>query len=134
MALLEIHDLGVGFTDRAGRLRSVLRDIHLLVEPGQTLGLVGESGSGKSTLALAAMAYLKPGLHRTAGQVRLEGQDLFALPAPALQRLRGGVIGLVPQNAGQALTPTTRVGAQIEESLQLHSDLAPAATPKRRSS
>jgi peptide/nickel transport system ATP-binding protein len=131
MALLEIRGLGVGFTDRSGQVRPVLRDIDLSVEPGCTLGLVGESGSGKSTLALAAMAYLKPGLQRTSGEVRLDGQDLFALPLPALQRLRGGVIGLVPQNAGQALTPTTRVGDQIEESLRLHGDLEPAARQAR---
>ncbi len=121
--LLDIQGLGVGFTDRAGRVREVLRDVDLSVHAGQTLGLVGESGSGKSTLALAAMAYLKPGLRRTAGAVRFEGQDLFDLPEAALQRLRGGVIGLVPQNAGQALTPTARVGRQIDESLQLHTAL-----------
>jgi peptide/nickel transport system ATP-binding protein len=121
--LLDIQGLSVGFTDRAGRVRDVLRDVDLCVHAGQTLGLVGESGSGKSTLALAAMAYLKPGLRRTAGSVRFQGQDLFELPEAALQRLRGGVVGLVPQNAGQALTPTSCVGAQIEESLRLHTAL-----------
>jgi len=129
--LLEIRGLGVGFTDRAGRTREVLRDVDLSVRAGQTLGLVGESGSGKSTLALAAMAYLKPGLRRTAGSVRLEGQDLFALSEAALQRLRGGVIGLVPQNAGQALTPTSRVGRQVEESLRLHTRLGAEARRAR---
>jgi peptide/nickel transport system ATP-binding protein len=129
--LLEVRGLGVGFTDRSGRTREVLREVDLTVQAGQTLGLVGESGSGKSTLALAAMAYLKPGLRRTAGSVRLEGQDLFALPDSALQRLRGGVIGLVPQNAGQALTPTSRVGRQVEESLRLHTALGPDARRAR---
>jgi len=129
--LLEIQGLGVGFTDRAGRVREVLRDVDLSVHAGQTLGLVGESGSGKSTLALAAMAYLKPGLRRTAGAVRFEGQDLFDLPEAALQRLRGGVIGLVPQNAGQALTPTSRVARQIDESLQLHTALGADARRAR---
>ena len=121
--LLQVRDLRVGYTDRTGRLREVLRGIDLSLSAGQTLGLVGESGSGKSTLALAMMAYLKSGLQRTGGSVRLEGLELFSLAPAQLQRLRGAVIGLVPQNAGQSLTPTLRVGQQIEESLLLHTQL-----------
>jgi peptide/nickel transport system ATP-binding protein len=129
--LLQVRNLRVGYTDRAGRLREVLRGIDLSLGAGQTLGLVGESGSGKSTLALAMMAYLKSGLQRTEGSVHLEGQDLFSLEPAQLQRLRGAVIGLVPQNAGQSLTPTLRVGQQIDESLLLHTELTGAQRQRR---
>ena len=30
---------------------------------------------------------------------------------------------MIPQNAGQALTPNLKIGYQIDEALQLHSDL-----------
>ena len=104
--LLKLMDLSVGFIDSQGHTRDVLRNVSLQIKPGQSLGLVGHSGSGKSTLALAAMAYLKPGLQRTGGRAYFEGRDLFELSDTDLQALRGGVIGMVPQNAGLSLTPT----------------------------
>jgi peptide/nickel transport system ATP-binding protein len=30
---------------------------------------------------------------------------------------------MIPQNAGQALTPNLKIGYQIEEALKLHTDL-----------
>ncbi|MBU3740154.1 MAG: ABC transporter ATP-binding protein, partial [Rhodoferax sp.] len=119
--LLQIRDLSVGFASRAGSMLSVLRNIDFRVFRGETVGLVGESGSGKSTLALAAMAYLKPGLQVTGGSVHLSDIDLLALDRQGIEALRGGRIALVPQNAGQALTPTLRIGRQIIEALALHS-------------
>ena len=124
--LIETRGLRVGFRGASGAMLPVLRDIDLRVERGESLGIVGESGSGKSTLALAAMGYLRHGLQRISGTVRYDGQDMFALGPAALARIRGGQLGLIPQNSGQALTPTQRVGTQIAEALQLHCDLDPA--------
>ena len=122
-ALIDIAGLSVGFRDRSGAMRPVLRDIDLSVAPGESLGLVGESGSGKSTLALAAMGYLKRGLRVIRGSARFHGLDMFALDRPALDTVRGGRLALIPQNAGQSLTPTLRIGTQLEEALRLHSRL-----------
>ncbi len=122
--ILDIRDLTVGFTGRDGRGRAVLRNVDMQVSPGESLGLVGESGSGKSTLALAAMGYFKRGLRVMGGSVRFEGQDLLALPPTALQAIRGHALALIPQNSGQALTPSMRIGAQLDEALRLHSPLA----------
>ena len=121
--LIEVQDLSIGFTSRNGRTLPVLREVSLSVAKGETLGLVGESGSGKSTLALAAMGYLKRGLRVIGGTARFEGQDMFALSRPALEAVRGGRLALIPQNSGQSLTPTLRIGAQIDEALALHSAL-----------
>lgn len=121
--VIEITNLSIGFTGRTGSTLPVLRNVNLSVCRGESVGIVGESGSGKSTLALAAMGYLKPGLRRLGGGVRFEGQDMFALSRPALEAVRGGRLGLIPQNSGQALTPTMRIGRQLHEALRLHSDL-----------
>ena len=126
--LIDISRLGIGFTTRAGEIVPVLRGIDLTVGKGETLGLVGESGSGKSTLVLAAMGYLKPGLVVLGGEARFAGQSMFG---PDTQQLRGGRLALIPQNAGQALTPTMRIGAQISEALRLHTQLPASARAGR---
>ena len=124
--IIDIRDLSVGFTARAGHTQEVLKSVSISVKAGETLGIVGESGSGKSTLALATMGYMKPGLRKLSGDVTFEGTDVFAQSLRQLEGLRGGKLGLIPQSSGQALTPTMRIGAQITEALSLHCDL-PAA-------
>src|SRR6056297_879322 len=124
--LIDISGLSVGFRGRSGAMLPVLHEVDLAVCRGESVGIVGESGSGKSTLALAAMGYLRHGLARLSGAARFDGQDMFALAPPALARIRGGKLGLIPQNSGQALTPTQRIGAQITEALRLHCDHDPA--------
>ena len=122
--VIDIQGLEVGFTGRAGHTLPVLRGIDLQVRRGESVGLVGESGSGKSTLALAAMGYLKHGLRLLSGRVCFEGNDMFALNPAQLSAIRGGRLGLVPQNSGQSLTPTLRIGAQLHEALHLHCNLS----------
>ncbi|UWQ90796.1 ABC transporter ATP-binding protein [Rhodobacteraceae bacterium M382] len=122
-SLIQIEDLSLGFVAKGGREAPILRGVSLELAAGETLGIVGESGSGKSTVALAMMGYLKPGLSVFRGRAVFDGHDMFALPEKERAKLRGGAIALIPQNAGQALTPTLKIGQQIDEALRLHSDL-----------
>ncbi|MCV2874533.1 ABC transporter ATP-binding protein [Defluviimonas sp. WL0050] len=124
--LIQVHDLSVGFTGRAGHTLPVLRNIDIAVRRGESLGLVGESGSGKSTLALAMMGYLKRGLRVIGGGTHFAGLDMFALSRKELEGIRGGRLALIPQNSGQSLTPTLKIGAQLSEALRLHSKLPEA--------
>ena len=101
----------------------VLRNIDLQINSGETLGLVGESGSGKSTLALATLGYLKRGLRVLNGSVEFAGEDLFHLSRQRLEKIRGKQVALIPQNSGQSLTPTQRIGQQLDEALLLHTEL-----------
>lgn len=124
--VITVEGLSIGFRGRAGDWLPVLRDISLSVGAGESIGLVGESGSGKSTLALAMMGYLKTGLSVLDGRVVFAGIDMFAQDRRALEQVRGGRLALIPQNSGQSLTPTMRVGGQIAEALRLHSALPEA--------
>jgi putative ABC transport system ATP-binding protein len=86
---------GVGKTVKSGDSDLViLREIDLAVTPGEALAVVGASGSGKSTL-LAILAGLDT---PTAGQVHVEGQDLFALDEDERAELRGRSVGFVFQS------------------------------------
>ena len=122
--LLDVRNLGIGFTSRTGRVLPILRNVDLTLAEGETLGLVGESGCGKSTLALAMMGYLKSGLRVLEGESRFRGRNVLDMSARTLEAIRGAELALIPQNAGQSLTPTARVGRQVEESVRLHSDMA----------
>jgi peptide/nickel transport system ATP-binding protein len=122
-SLVQVKNLGIGFTSRAGVTLPILRNIDLAIGEGETIGLVGESGCGKSTLALAMMGYLKSGLHVLEGESQFRGVNVFDMDERALEDIRGGDLALIPQNAGQSLTPTSRIGRQIGESVKLHTKL-----------
>lgn len=84
----EIEFEGV-FLRYEGSERDSLCDVHLHVQPGETVALVGQSGSGKTSLVnLLARFYLP-----SAGRIRLDGVDLDDL---RLDSLRAN-IGIVSQ-------------------------------------
>lgn len=128
---IAVEHLSIGYRNARGEMLHVLRDVSMTIAAGESIGIVGESGCGKSTLALAFMGYLRRGSERLGGMVRFRGEDLFSLGEKRLSQIRGGQIAVIPQNAGQALTPTLRVGAQIAEALRLHTALEGAALVQR---
>ncbi|HWJ01467.1 MAG TPA: ABC transporter ATP-binding protein [Burkholderiales bacterium] len=86
---------GIGKTVKSGDSDLViLREIDLAVDPGEALAVIGASGSGKSTL-LAILAGLDT---PTAGEVHIDGHDLFALDEDQRAELRGRSVGFVFQS------------------------------------
>ena len=63
----------------------VLRDIDLVVEPGQVVALVGSSGSGKSTLVDLIPRFYDP----QQGQVLIDGRDVRTVSLASLRRSLG---------------------------------------------
>ena len=117
-----IKNLSIGFKSQKGDQISILRNITTNIKKGETVGIVGESGSGKSTLALAMMGYIKSGLFTISGECLFKSLDLLNMSSKQLEEIRGRKIAMIPQNAGQALTPNLKIGYQIEEALILHTN------------
>ena len=97
--------------------------VDLDVDTGEVVGVVGESGSGKTTLILAALRLVPVPGRIVEGSVSLGGVDLRGLSPAKMRILRGKDIAYVPQAAMNSMNPVMTVGAQITESLDLHTDL-----------
>ncbi len=117
--VVRVADLAISYA--AGRTDvPVVRGVSFEIRAGRALGRVGESGSGKSPVARTLLAHLRRGSRIVGGAVEVAGDDVFALSPAATRELRGGTAAVVAQNAGQALTPSMRVGRQLREALESH--------------
>ncbi|ASM71175.1 MULTISPECIES: ABC transporter ATP-binding protein [Roseobacteraceae] len=129
--VLKIRKLKVGLTGRPDA-EPVLDGIDLDIRAGETHCLVGESGSGKSVTSLAVMGLLpKDALEVQGGLIALEGVEITAASASQMRELRARKIAMIFQEPMTALNPVLRVGEQIEEVLNMHTDLSQAETKKR---
>ena len=122
-AVQKINNLTIGFQSQKGEQISILKNISTSINQGETVGIVGEAGSGKSTLALAMMGYVKQGLFTISGECMFHSNNLLEMSNKELENIRGRKIAMIPQNAGQSLTPNLKIGYQIDEALRLHTDL-----------
>ncbi|GLT11347.1 ABC transporter ATP-binding protein [Sulfitobacter sp. G21635-S1] len=129
MSLLEISDLRIALN--GDRDSQVVKGLDLSIEAGQTTCLVGESGSGKSLTALATMGLLPPVLKPIAGSIKLKGEELLGAKQSRLRALRATSMSMIFQEPMTALNPVARVGQQIEEVLEFHSDLSQSARKTR---
>ncbi|WP_441005170.1 dipeptide ABC transporter ATP-binding protein [Curtobacterium sp. PsM8] len=111
--LLSVRDLRVAFGST-----EVLHGVDLDVRRGERVAIVGQSGSGKSTLIAAVLRLLPGAGHVTGGSIRLGDLDVTGADESAMRRVRGGRIGLVPQDPSTNLNPSMRVGAQIADTLR----------------
>src|SRR6185437_6325270 len=82
------------------------------------------SGSGKSVLARAIMGLLPTHLRASAGSIRLEGDDLLRATPARMREIRCSRISMIFQEPMTALNPVKTIGAQIDEVLELHTELS----------
>ena len=117
--LLEVSNLAVNFRTMDGEV-SAVSDVGFSLPAGRTLAIVGESGSGKSTTAMAVIGLLPGNGTIASGSIRFDGQELVGLPESKMRAIRGGSIGLVPQDPMSNLNPVTKIGTQVAETLLVH--------------
>ncbi|MCY4746371.1 dipeptide ABC transporter ATP-binding protein [Pelomonas sp. UHG3] len=124
--MLEIADLRVQLDAEAGLVRAI-DGMRLTLARGETFALVGESGCGKSMTALALMRLLPENGRVAGGAVMLDGQNLLALPERHMRDVRGGRVSMIFQEPATSLNPVMRVGDQIVEAIEAHTELRGAA-------
>ncbi|MBV8763446.1 MAG: ABC transporter ATP-binding protein [Hyphomicrobiales bacterium] len=119
--LLEVANLVTRFPIRSGVFGKVnarvhaVEDVSFSLHPGETLALVGESGCGKSTTGRSILRLVEP----NAGRVLFEGEDVRALDAQGLRRMRQSM-QMIFQDPFASLNPRKSVGAAIAEPIIVH--------------
>ncbi len=91
--MLELVDITKSFHEGQPNAYTALKNVSLTLERGKVIALHGPSGSGKTTLLTLIGCLARP----TSGRVRLDGQDISALPERFLTALRRERFGFVFQ-------------------------------------
>jgi ABC-type glutathione transport system ATPase component len=118
MALVEVDAVSKSYPRRAGlwtQIQTVVENVSLTIEPGETLGLVGESGSGKTTLARMVLGLVPP----SHGRVLVDGTDVARASGAELHRLRRQMQPVF-QDPYAALNPRMKVLDIVTEPLVIH--------------
>ncbi|MBM4181873.1 MAG: ABC transporter ATP-binding protein [Betaproteobacteria bacterium] len=123
---LSVENLRVEIAGAGDRRFLPVDGVDFTVGADQCVALLGESGCGKSMTALALMRLLPEGGRVTAGEVNLQGDDLFALAESAMGGVRGGRLAMIFQEPQTSLNPVMSVAEQIGEALAAHRGLAGA--------
>lgn len=123
-SVLDVQDLYVTF-HQDKKSAELVKGVSFSVAPGECLGILGESGSGKSMTAKAMLGLLDHSFE-VRGKVFFQGESLLEKDADALRRLRGSRICMVLQNPMSCFDPLYRIGAQMAETFEEHTDWSSA--------
>ncbi|MCP5156157.1 MAG: ABC transporter ATP-binding protein [Ectothiorhodospiraceae bacterium] len=129
--VLSIDGLTVALPAWSDRPHAV-ENLSIQIRRNEVLCVVGESGSGKSVMAKSILGLLPaPHVRVTAGRIAFEGEDLLQVAPERLRAVRSGRISMIFQEPMVALNPLMKVGRQVDEVLQVHTDLSARARRER---
>lgn len=123
--VVEFDDVHTYFFTDIGTVKAV-DGVSFNVPQGKTVGIVGESGCGKSVTSLSLMQLVqRPQGQTVKGEIRFNAGDkvynIANTPEKVMQKLRGNKMSMIFQEPMTSLNPVFRIGAQVEEVLELHS-------------
>jgi peptide/nickel transport system ATP-binding protein len=122
--LVEFDNLKTYFYTDVGVVKAV-DGVSFDIPKGSTVGVVGESGCGKSITSLSMMQLLqKPQGQIVEGEIRLMTEDgaydIARTPDNIMRKIRGNRVSMIFQEPMTSLNPVLRIGAQVDEVIQLH--------------
>ena len=127
-SMLSVQDLCIGLTNAN---KELVKGVSFDVAPGRILALVGESGSGKTMIGRSILRLLPEGIAPTSGGIYFKGELITQMSTARMRQLRGGSIGMVFQEPLVSLNPAIRIGKQMAEALELHTDMTAEEIRKR---
>ncbi len=131
MSLLSVENLSISFKSSKNTLVEAVKNVSFDIEAGSVTALVGESGAGKSLSARSIVRLLPEAAQITQGKIIYNKQDILKLSQEELIALRGKDISIVFQDPLAGLNPLHKIGKQIQESLDMHSNLSKKDKEKR---
>lgn len=122
MTLLKVDSLSVNY----GRKRPVhaVRDVSIVIEDGEFIGLVGESGCGKSTLGYAIARLESSPAYITAGRIEIDGRAWTGADEDDLRVRRWTDLAVVLQSGMNALNPVMSIRAQFRDVMAQHTHMS----------
>lgn len=118
--LLELKNLSVkipierDFFGKIKRYKTIVNEISLHINEGESVGLIGESGSGKTTISNAILRLID-----SSGEIFFEGNNIKNFQKKELRQVRSK-IQVVFQDPYASLSPRMTIEEILSEGLKIH--------------
>jgi peptide/nickel transport system ATP-binding protein len=121
--IFEAEKLRAHYLTRFGQKIQAVDGVSFSLKEGEILGIAGESGCGKTTLVSACMGLYIPPLHRTSGDVKVDGKTILGMDVERNRKdVLGRLVSMIPQGALNSLNPTRKVKDLATDMIVSHDD------------
>lgn len=118
--LLTVEELSIKFYSEGKQKVTAVNNVSFRLNKSETVALVGESGCGKSVTSLSIMGLIPKHAGEVGGSIKLNGKEINGIPSKQIRSIRGRDISMIFQEPMTSLNPVHKIGDQIGEVLELH--------------
>ncbi|MFA8342372.1 MAG: ABC transporter ATP-binding protein [Rhodothermaceae bacterium] len=118
--LIEVQNLNVQFKSNRNIIYAV-NNLSFSLQKNEILAIIGESGCGKSVTCKSLLRLNNA--YKESGDIYLNDQLISNYSDKEFFEIRGRKISMIFQDPGSSLNPLIKIGHQISEVIQLHSNL-----------